>query len=314
MKIYIITTPLLTNRKKYIDSIINQLNLIYDNNIDIELIDKTIKIENIKEKTKLEKVNIEEFDKSLTHINNNIVDNIERHKLVYSKIIHNNIDYAWVLEDDVVISTDYIENLKNFIKIIKDIKSYDIIFTGFTSSNDANSDIKIMNLNKDTISNIIPSKGSYIISNNLAKKLYNDFDVYKYSMRIQLSKFLLDNKDIKVGIINKYLFLEASKIGILPTSINKNNILIFNTDYIKLIKELNSNNIETAKILFNKLKNINSVDVFHLMGIIYHKNNLNEDALECFEKSMCLLKEQKGYIGKDSEILNNCINIYQYNQ
>ena len=43
--------------------------------------------------------------------------------------------------------------------------------------------------------------------------------------------------------------------------------------------------------------------------------NLKYDkALEYFENSFQLLKQQKGYLGKDSEILNNCINVYQYNQ
>jgi hypothetical protein len=41
---------------------------------------------------------------------------------------------------------------------------------------------------------------------------------------------------------------------------------------------------------------------------------MNDRAFEYFEKAFQLLKDQKGYIGKDSEILNNCINIYQYNQ
>jgi len=50
------------------------------------------------------------------------------------------------------------------------------------------------------------------------------------------------------------------------------------------------------------------------MGIFYHKNNMNDKAFEYFENAFQLLKDQKGYIGKDSEILNNCINIYQYNQ
>ena len=72
--------------------------------------------------------------------------------------------------------------------------------------------------------------------------------------------------------------------------------------------------IKVAEEIFKKLKAINSVDAYHLMAIFYHKNNLNDRAFEYFETAFKLLKEQNGYLGKDSEILNNTINIYQYNQ
>ena len=134
-------------------------------------------------------------------------------------------------------------------------------------------------------------------------------------MRVQLSKFIYDNLDIKVGIINKHIFIEGSKIGIVPSSFNKNNLLIFNPDYIRLLQLMNENgDIKVAEEIFKKLKSINSADSYHLMGIFYHKNNLNDRAFEYFETSFRLLKEQNGYLGRDSEILNNTINIYQFNQ
>ena len=316
MKLFIITTPFLKTRIKYINTIQQHFSNIF--NLDIEIINYefTLTDQQIKDKIKLSYSNNQDFDKLITKINPNIVDNILRHKYIYSKIISENIDYAWILEDDVVISNDYLPNLVDFSKIINHkLDLFDIIFTGFTKQNKIDEDINVLDLRNGNNSDIIPSKASYIINNKTAKLLNNYFETYNYTMRIQLSKFLYDNKSIKIGYINKYLLLEASKIGIFPSTINKSNVLMFNPEYIQLIKLLNEpDNLNLALVIFNKLKVINSADVYHIMGIIYHKNKLYQEAQEHFEKALSILKEHNGYIDKDSEILNNCINIFQFTQ
>lgn len=316
MKLFIITTPFLKTRIKYINTIQQHFSNIF--NLDIEIINYefTLTDQQIKDKIKLSYCNNPDFDKLITKINPNIVDNILRHKYIYSKIISENIDYAWILEDDVVISNDYLPNLVDFSKIINHkLDLFDIIFTGFTKQNKIDEDINVLDLRNGNNSDIIPSKASYIINNKTAKLLNNYFETYNYTMRIQLSKFLYDNKSIKIGYINKYMLLEASKIGIFPSTINKSNVLMFNPEYIQLIKLLNEpDNLNLALVIFNKLKVINSTDVYHIMGIIYHKNKLYQEAQEHFEKALSILKEHNGYIYKDSEILNNCINIFQFTQ
>lgn len=311
MKTFIIHNKKLINRKKYLDTTIYKLKEL---DFDIEIIDFDFNIDNdkLKKSTNLIKTNIEEFDRNISFINKNMVSNIEKHRYIYKKIIDNNIDYALILEDDSIISNDYLNNIKNFKNNINNfINNWDIILTGFTSNHDENSDIKIFDLN----TNILPSKASYIIKKDIAAKLYNYTQIYSFSMKIMMSKFIYDNK-IKIGIINKYLFLEGSKIGIFSSSFNKNNVLIFNPDFIKIAKLVNDNNtnIDIIKPLFNKIKHFNSPDVSHIMGIIYYKNNKYSQAKDYFEEAFDFLKKDNGYLGYDSEILNNCINIYQFNQ
>jgi GR25 family glycosyltransferase involved in LPS biosynthesis len=307
MKCFILTTNHLNNRKKYIDTIIQYIN----NDFDVEVINKDIEYT---DKIKLQQVGIEEFDNSLTTINKYMADNIERHRFAYN-LMNENETYL-ILEDDNVMLNDHIDNVKEFIKN-KDIimEDYDIGFIGLSIQSESHSKIKLINYRLTGNPNIIASKAAYMITGKFAKKLYENFNMHNYSMRVQLSKYLYDNIDIKVGIINKHVFIEGSKIGVLPSSFNKNNLLIFNPDYINLLKLMNSSdNIKEAESIFQRLNGLNSVDSNHLMGIFYHKNNMNEKAFEHFETAFQLLKEQKGYLGKDSEILNNCINIYQYNQ
>ena len=307
MKCFILTSNRFNNRKKYIDTILQYIK----DEFDIITIDKDIEYTN---KTKLQQTGIEDFDKSIVNINKHMADNIERHRLVYNAIDEN--ETCMVLEDDNVMLNEHLSHIKEFIKIKDTImKDYDIGIIGLSTQNNDSVPLELINYRLTGNPNIIASKSAYMITGKLAKKLYENFNEHKYSMRVQLSKYIYDNVDVKVGIVNKHLFLEGSKIGILPSSFNKNNLLIFNPDYIKLLQLMNKNgSVKDAETIFQRLTTINSADANHLMGICYHKNNMNDKAFEYFEKAFQLLKDQKGYIGKDSEILNNCINIYQYNQ
>ena len=307
MKCYILTCKYLTNRKKYIETLLQYVS----DKFEVEVINTDIPYS---KKVKLQQCGIEEFDKALANINQFMADNIERHRLVYSKIKDD--ETCLILEDDNVMLNDHIDNVKDFIKNHDNImQDYDIGIVGLTVQNQPKEKIQFNNYRLTNNPNIIASKSAYMINGKLAKRLYDYLDDHKYSMRVQLSKFLYDNLDVKVGIINKHIFIEGSKIGIVPTSFNKNNLLIFNPDYIRLLQLMNENgDIKVAEEIFKKLKAIDSVDAYHLMAIFYHKNNLNDRAFEYFETAFKLLKEQNGYLGKDSEILNNTINIYQYNQ
>ena len=288
MKCYILTTKQLSNRKKYIETILQYLK----DNFEIEVINNDIPYV---KKMKIFQSGIEEFDKSLGNINQFMADNIERHRLVYSKIKED--ETCLILEDDNVMLNDHINNVKEFIKNYNTImEDYDIGIVGLTIQNQPNEKLQFNNYRLSNNPNIIASKSAYMINGKLAKKLYDYFDEHRYSMRVQLSKFIYDNLDIKVGIINKHIFIEGSKIGIVPSSFNKNNLLIFNPDYIRLLQLMNENgDIKVAEEIFKKLKSINSADSYHLMGIFYHKNNLNDRAFEYFETAFRLLKEQNGY-------------------
>lgn len=305
MKCFILTTNYLNNRSKYTETIIQYLKDAFDIEIiktDIPFVDKT----------KLSECGIEDFDRSLTNINKYMADNIERHRYVYN-LMKENETYL-VLEDDNVMLNEHINNVKDFIKNKDTImEDYDIGLIGLSVQE--LDPLKLVNYRLTGNPNIIASKSAYMITGKFAKKLYENFNIHNYNMRVQLSKYIYDNVSVKIGIINKHIFIEGSKIGVLPSSFNKNNLLIFNPDYINLLKLMNNNgNIKEAESIFQKLRTLNSVDAYHLMGIFYHKSNMNDRAFEYFETTFQLLKEQKGYIGKDSEILNNCINIYQHNQ
>jgi len=247
MKCFILTSNRFNNRKKYIDTILQYIK----DEFDIITIDKDIEYIN---KTKLQQSGVEDFDKSIVNINKYMADNIERHRLVYNAMDEN--ETCLVLEDDNVMLNEHLSHIKEFIKIKDTImKDYDIGIIGLSTQNNDSIPLELINYRLTGNPNIIASKSAYMITGKLAKKLYENFNEHKYSMRVQLSKYIYDNVDVKIGIVNKHLFLEGSKIGILPSSFNKNNLLIFNPDYIKLLQLMNKNgSVKDAETIFQRLQ------------------------------------------------------------
>tara|TARA_Y100000389_G_scaffold80301_1_gene77007 strand:+ start:2542 stop:3543 length:1002 start_codon:yes stop_codon:yes gene_type:complete len=317
MKVYLIHDPKLTNRTPYYEGTISKLKELINEDLSVEYITEPYEIskDDVKNKMKLEKTNDPDFDKSLTYINTEQALNIEKHKSILKKIIQLK-ETCLVLEDDVVISMDYSENITNFFNQVENF-DYDILFIGFSENDASSKDIKLIDSREKY--KILISKASYLIKPHIAQKLLDYLEYYRYPMKTSLSKFIWDNKDIRSFITNKHMLLESSKIGIHPTSINYNNMLVFNPDYIKLVKLIsnetfNSEMMKTINEIYNKLKKLESPDVHHIMSIIYHKQKLYDDAKEELMKAIDLSIKKNGYLGKNSELLNNAINIYQYNQ
>jgi len=321
MKLFLIHDPKLTNRTPYYEGTLQKLKELSSNyhDLSIEYITEpyTISKDDIKKKIKLEKTDDIEFDRNLMYINTEQASNIEKHRSVYEKIIKTG-ETALVLEDDCVISTDYSDNIKKLFQEYDNlIDKFDILFLGFSENDDKASEFTLIDT-RDKYK-ILISKASYIIKPFIAKLLLSYLENYRYNMKTSLSKFIWDNKDIRSFILNKHLLLESSKIGMHPTSINYNNMLVFNPDYIRIVKLIGEDNIsdeslKMIKELYKKLEKLESSDVHHIMSIVYHKLKLYDDAKQELMKAIDIATKKNGYLGRNSELLNNAINIYQYNQ
>lgn len=318
MRIIIIHDEKLKNRVPYINATIQKIKEVIEKHNINEI--KIITEPNGGDEKNIEqsKIDVDEFDRMLLPINQPQISNIEKHKKALEYVVENSDDICWIIEDDAFISNDYLENLRTFIDNVNSgVIHYDILFSCF-SIPDNEDCMKAITTHHYKV---IPSKSSYIIKPKLARNLLLFLDKYRYNMRGMLSRFIYMNKEwVKSLCMNRHILLEASKIGMLPTSINYSNMLIFNSDYVKMIKMLGSGDLnkETVvadiKSIKKKLEHLESADVYHVIGIIYHRLGMYKNAKENMERSMEILNEKGGYVGKYSEILNNLINIYQYNQ
>lgn len=321
MHIVVIHHKTLKNRVPYINGTLDKIKQLKPD-VQIHIIDQENDTATLSSrKIKQEKIGVDEFDRLLLPINKEQISNIEKHQKALEYVVENKHDICWIIEDDAVVSNDYIGNLHEFLQGLESgAFDYDILFTCFS----------ILNPNPSTLMQccatseykVIPCKSSYIVKPTIARNLLLLLDVCKYNMRGMLSRFIFDNREwIKSVCMNKHLLLEASKIGMLPTSINYSNMLIYNTDYVRMIKMISSEEaldkeqtLSDIKAIKKRIGHLESADIYHVIGIIYHRLGMYDSARENMERSMEIMSEKQGYVGKYSEILNNLINIYQYNQ
>lgn len=333
LNIYILHHTIYKSRYNIINNTIIEIKKIcekiggYDVNIKFILentdIDNTrIKYDKYPEDTNNKDVNEKnaEYNKQLSVLNENAIYNIEKHRKVLKIISEDNENTInLILEDDVAISTDYINNIEEVFRNLKDNKfsDWDILFTCLPPIN-YNDTIAIEPVTK--YFKTLMNKSSYFIKKSICDKLYDYTNIIKFNYKIILSKFINDNPDLKIMFINKNIFLEGSKVGIFPTTINNNNFLFQNNNYINLInisnnESIKKEDIEMCEKIFNESKKqFISADIIHIMGIIYYKYGDYDKAEEYFNNALENVKLHNIIVNQNSEILNNTINIYQYKQ
>lgn len=328
LNIYLVTSKHLISRKKNISTNIDYLKKMAE---ELSLTVKIFMINDFEYKD-IEN-SISDYNKRINYdVNNNDNDfkiydkklnihqlsNIEKHRCAYNKIKNNKEDELnLIIEDDILLSSDYNKNLILLFNNIKNFDKWDIIFTCLSNNNE-NEPFNILN-SRDYFK-ILISKSSYFIIPTMASKLYEHLNILNYQLKISISKFIFENKDINSYILNKHTFLEGSKIGLYLSSTNTNNFLYQNSDYINLSSYINKDKISNddiiivEKIYKNNQLNINNADFLHSMGLIYFKKNDYKNAKKYLIEAVNNIKKNEGLIANYSEVLNNCINMHQYDQ
>lgn len=266
------------------------------------------------------------YNELITPLNVCQISNFEKHRYIYKLILENSEasdtnNYNLIIEDDIIILKDYITNITEFIDDLNTpdaahaANEWDILFTCL---NVVNNPAKYININE--LYNIIISKSCYVIKNReMCAKLYEATNTFKLNIKLTLSKFLKDN-NYKALSYNKITFIEGSKLGLYPSSVNPNNYLFLNNNYIALKqlsekKDLTEDDIKKAEQIYSDSQNIPSIDIQNMMGLIHFNYKNYKKAKEYMTTSLNNLKKCKGYsIMKNNEILSNTINIYKYEQ
>tara|TARA_Y100000389_G_scaffold130484_1_gene127888 strand:+ start:438 stop:1457 length:1020 start_codon:yes stop_codon:yes gene_type:complete len=321
INIIVIYTKKLTNRTHYINSTLAFLkniiekngynsNIIISSNPDEEDILKDI--DQYNKRVNYDKEDNEKFDNLIVSLNTSQISNIEKHRNALYLSKENELNL--IIEDDLIISKDYIDNIDNLFKNI-DLKSDILITSDFLNNN--NNNLELISFND--YNKVLLSKSSYFINKETANKLYNYLNIFKYDMKTALTKFIIDNKDLNVKLLNKCTFLEGSKVGIFLSSTKNKNFLSQNGNFIEFVKIVNNNPIDDemynkACELYKQLEYLDNAEIIHIYGILqYKRGNINE-AKEYMKDAVLKLYKNKGFYSKTNDILNNAINISRHNQ
>jgi len=324
INIIVIYTKSLSNRTQYINSTLTFLkNLCEKNNLKVNIIivdspnnsDILSDSEKYNKRVNYDKIENCEYNNNIIPLNPNQISNIEKQRNALLKVKEN--EYNLIIEDDVIISKDYLDNIELLIKNINILDNLDILITNDFIYNE-NKNIELLSFKE--YDKILISKSSYFINKKTANKLFESTDIFKYDYKVLLTKFLKNNKDnIDSRILNKCTFLEGSKVGIFGTSLKNKNFLSQNSQYIELAKLVNLNIIDdnivkNAKEIYKSLENLENPEIDHIYGLVYYKSNDINNAKKYLNRAIINIKKNNNYCSKSNEILNNAINIYKLDQ
>ena len=284
---------------------------------NIETFNKRVKYEKYPDDTKVNR----DYNGLIQPLNSCQISNIEKHREIYKNIaLKNEEDICLVMEDDVVVGQEYTHNIEQFFKKLKDkeLGEWDMIFTCLPP---INGEGKMRLIQTRDVFNHLMCKSSYIVRPSVCKKLIEFTETFKFSLKNGFSRFIHENPTLNAMYFNRHLFLEGSKIGILPSTINPNNFLFQNNQFISLTNisnkpedQISDDDIKEVEKLYDTTKHMDSADILHIIGIIYYKKKDYEKSKKFLVDAVASLKRNKGYLQQNSEILNNCINMHQYDQ
>jgi len=325
VNIIIIYSKHLDNRTSYINSsvffiktLIEKKNLKVNINVinNPEEEDITQNITEYNKRVNYNNEDNEDFNKLISALNPNQISNIEKQRNSLIQVKDKEINL--IIEDDLIINKDYINNIETLFNNIENyLCNSDILITSDYIDNN-NDNLELLDYKNHF--KILNSKSSYFINKKTADKLYEYLNVFKYDMRIGLSKFIYDNlNNLNIKIFNKCIFLEGSKVGIFLSSTKNKNFLSQNNIFIEFIKIANFHVIDDemfnlAEKLYKSLEYLDNSEILHIFGIIYYKRGDYDNAKLYMIKAANNLNKNKGYISKNNDILNNAINIHQFDQ
>jgi tetratricopeptide (TPR) repeat protein len=214
---------------------------------------------------------------------------------------------------------DHIQNVKDLFEYLYNTHNstandWDMLFLGLAPPTTDSFSLKRFT------DKVLPCKEAYFVNKKTASRLVKSWSENKlsHSLRVQLSKYLKNNTDIKVMYTNQRVTLDGSKLGLFPTTINRRNILFFNAEYIKLFHIFNSSK-EDIKEKYNEAKSVYklvqsnngmnpiSPDITHIFGLIEYKLGNYDQAEELFTTAILETVKQQGLITNNCELLTNAI-------
>jgi len=222
-----------------------------------------------------------------------------------------------VIEDDIVYSDKFFSQIDMLIFKLKDM-SWDIVYVSQPSENVLQTNtltVTPMNINNL----ILPCCDGYMLNREFAKELMTDFFPIRFEFNIQLS-FVMNKIDSK-KIYKCYPNLtgDGSKTGKYLSSIQVNNVLIFNEDYKFVYSILESDNLTDENIQkINKImstKNaLSNADFVHLNGLYNMKIKKYDESKKLFEQAIQMYETNGIEIDNRSSLLKNRILLEKFNQ
>lgn len=276
---------------------------------------------NYSARIKYDSVQDPEFDKLSAVLSTEELSNYEKHRDAWKRMIVDQEkmkpeDLCMVVEDDMFLVPDC---EKHFVAMCKDLSASLMNNVDFVTL--SLSDVSTPDTNPVSLlplaqaGRILPSKEAYMIHPRICNLMLEQSETIRFSMRIQLSWIIATQSSIRAMYPTHRIFLDGSKLGLFPSTLHHNNMLVYNQEYMELFAYMSKDGSEIPLNKVNetwkKIAHIQNPDLMHLVGVLYYKMGLYEESEEMLLNAVTEMKKQGGVLNNRSDLLNNLVNMYE---
>lgn len=271
------------------------------------------RVAELSDRVKYDDTGFQDLDKMRSVLNLEQISNYEKHREAWQRImkeVESEEDVCMVLEDDAVMIPEFQNHFQQFVQTqLK--QAWD--FYALSVSVPYNGDTILQRISENM--RVLPSKCAYAIkpSKEVLEALLKESETIRFGMRLHLSYMFLKLPNINAVVSNKQCIMEGSKVGLYPSSTHASNVLMFNQEYMELYNMLHAPDLSEQKAtqIFDRVKHIPNPDLIHIYGVILYKCGKVKEASQLLTMAIELMKKQHGMLNSQSDLLNNCINMYE---
>lgn len=313
--VYIIHDSSLTSRLENVDNIKERLSncsMVHDISVVNQFDSKELNLNNVKNLIRTKKPdNMDEveklFDKFQRPITIPNISNYLKHVSALEAIVKNNRP-GIVIEDDVIASDEMEKELESAAELFQN----GITFFGQPFQSSPLSKFEnLKNFNGNTMT-LLPCIDSYVIDCTSAKTLIPDLLPIVYQTNIALS--LAINRR-KIGAFKMFpnVFIDGSKVGKYTSSINSNNILMFNSKYNKLYAMIQNDKVDVHKFneLFEAAEFNTSPDMIYMKALCYLKSGNIQESKKLFDQAYDKFYSDNCSLNKNSSFMCNYLKFFK---
>lgn len=225
-------------------------------------------------------------------------------------------DINLILEDDILYEDKVCMLLERLADELP--SDFDVLFTGLPSNVEHKNRNEFKFQKTKEIFRVLPYCDSYFVSKAGATKLYENYLPIRFINNIQLS-YVIEKANVQSTLVLPNIFMDGSKFGMFLSTLNANNQLLFNNDYMqtKMIISKDDHSQQEKDYLTKVLKEspLNAHPDFMALKALYlTKCGSYKDAQEVFESALKIYQANNCILNHESQFLKDYIKLFKHIQ
>lgn len=320
MNVFILHSAQLPQRKESVNAIVSRLREDKDFAETITIIQSNDPaeipvniIQQIIDYSVVNDAHLAQFNQFTKNIHINQLSHILKHFDTLQKIAKEGADdkVYLILEDDAVFQDITIAYLTAVAKQMKE-EQQGIVFLGLPSIKEYES----ITIHEVAETAMVPLIDSYFITKATAKRMLEAFLPIRFTGVIQMN-YIIRKLGMKVFQSSKPVIINGSRYGLFPSTLNPNNTLIYNPDYMELVdifKKGDKSAIPRVQQLQESSVTAKSPDFMHLIAKIYTAHGMYQEAQKVYMDAYNTALTNGSIVNHESSMLKDFIRLFKHLQ